>query len=56
MDEQNAAGAEIARNVERIAAMADANTSSAARSHASVQELESLAAELEVLTAGLKTA
>jgi methyl-accepting chemotaxis protein len=56
MDEQDAAGAEIARNVERIAAMADANTSSAARSHASVQELESLAAELEVLTAGLKTA
>jgi len=54
MDEQNAASAEIARNVERIATMADGNHAAAARSHSGVQRLDQLAAELGALTAGMK--
>jgi methyl-accepting chemotaxis protein len=56
MDEQNAASAEIARNVEHIATMADGNHAAAERSHASVQRLEALAADLGALTGGLKAA
>jgi methyl-accepting chemotaxis protein len=56
MDEQNAASSEIARNVERIATMADGNHAAAARTHATVQHIESLAADLSTLTEGLKVA
>ncbi len=54
MDEQNAASAEMARNVERIAAMADDNSAAAGRSHGGVQRLEQLAVELGALTAGIQ--
>ncbi len=56
MEEQNAASAEIARNVEHIATMADGNHAAAARSHTTVQRLEALAADLSALTEGLKAA
>ncbi|MCW5626636.1 MAG: chemotaxis protein, partial [Burkholderiales bacterium] len=54
MQEQNTAAGEIARHVERIATMADANSAAATRSHGTVQRLETLADELAALTAGLR--
>ncbi len=50
LEEQNAASAEIARNVEQIASMADANGSAASNGQRSVQALETVAGDLTSLT------
>ncbi len=54
MQEQSQASAEIANNVESIAAMADENSASAQRNQETVSHLDSLAGELTALTAGLR--
>jgi len=54
MQEQSQASAEIANNVESIAAMADENSASAQRNQDTVTHLDSLAGELTALTAGLR--